>query len=81
MVNLRFSHGQWRINKRLEHSVDAEDDPVTGGDIELLYGGGTEAGPHGDTLAVDVVQAPSDRELATARILQLRGALDRSDGI
>lgn len=81
MVNLRFSHGQWRINKRLEHSVDAEDDPVTGGDIELLDGGGAEAGPHGDALAVDVVQAPSDRELATARILQLRGALDRSDGI
>ena len=81
MVNLRFSHGQWRINKRLEHSVDAEDDPVTGGDIELLDGGGAEAGPQGDALAVDVVQAPSDRELATARILQLRGALDRSDGI
>ena len=74
MVNLRFSHGQWRINKRLEHSVDAEDDPVTGGDIELLDGGGAEAGPHGDALAVDVVQAPGDGDLSAPRVVQRGGA-------
>ena len=59
---------------RLEHSVDAEDDPVTGGDVKLLDGGGAEAGPHRDALAVNVIQTPSDRDLASARILQLCGA-------
>ena len=59
---------------RLEHSVDAEDDPVTGGDVKLLDGGGAEAGPHRDALAVNVIQTPSDRDLAAARILQLCGA-------
>ena len=58
----------------LEHSVDSEDDAVTGGDVKLLDGGGAEAGPHRHALAVDVVKTPGDGELTPARILQLRRA-------
>ena len=61
----------------LEHSVDSEDDAVTGGDVKLLDGGGAEAGPHRHALAVDVVQAPGDRQLTAHAVLQRRGAFIR----
>ena len=61
----------------LDDGVDAEDDAITGLDVEVLDDGCPLAGPHRHALAVDVVQAPGDRQLATHAVLQRRGAFIR----
>ena len=61
----------------LDDGVDAEDDAVAGLDVEVLDDGRPLAGPDRHALAVDVVQAPGDRQLAAHAVLQRRGAFIR----
>ena len=61
----------------LQDSVHTEYHAVAGHDVEVQDLARGLAGPDGHALAVDVVQAPGDRQLAAHAVLQRRGAFIR----